>query len=102
MNQSTPTPASGPSQQAMAAILACGMSTAVELVAAQGIDHALTAIGATVQDTLTADEMGILTSAVARILAQREAAPADLSALPAVEMPGCPDPACLICWGAAS
>ncbi|MBO4271331.1 hypothetical protein [Microbispora triticiradicis] len=91
-----------PSQQTMAAILACGMSTAVELVAARGLDHALTAVGSTVQETLSAEEMGILASAVALILAQREAAPADLSALPDTEMPGCSDAGCLICWGAVS
>ncbi|MEU8199517.1 hypothetical protein AB0C10_37610 [Microbispora amethystogenes] len=103
MQQDTPAHAPPqPSQSAWQIAIACGMSTGVELVAAYGLDHALTAIGATVQETLTADEMGILATAVAQILAQREQAPADLSALPETDMPGCLDAGCAICWGAAS
>ncbi|WP_157099352.1 hypothetical protein [Microbispora sp. ATCC PTA-5024] len=79
-----------------------GTALAMELVNAFGPRRGLMALDSTVHNAFTEHELGILAAAAARILAQREAAPDDLSSLPHVDMEGCSDAECLICWGAES
>jgi hypothetical protein len=80
--------------------LKSGAATTAALASVYGWNAAVDDVDREVQATLTEDERGILAAAVHLILAQRHAAPDDLSTLPAVEMRGCSDASCDICRGA--
>lgn len=102
MHEITPAPQSSEADIAFTLGMKSGAATTLALASAYGWDAATDNVEMDMQASLSEDEMGILAAAVRLILAQRHAAPDDLSGLGHVDLTPCPDSSCRLCRGGIS